>query len=229
MTASSTSPDTFQRTSFLIILGLVTVGFVLMVNYFLLTMFMAAVFTGLTYKYYLFILKHVKKPPLAAAITLLLLLVVVVLPILAVVMAAYQQAFVFFQNFNYESLPGSMAEAVNFLRDRFPALFTKLQLTPQEMSAFASEGGKKALQWILRQGAGWSLVAASGLVNCALMMFVMFYFYLDGPRILDKLVRWSPLQDDYEWASSSSGRCRACCPVCCSGSPGSVRPSCWGC
>lgn len=200
MTTTPAPKDTFQRASFLVILALVTVGFVLMVNYFLLTLFMAAVFTGLTYKYYLFFLKRVKKPALAALITLFLLLIVVVLPIMAVVMAAYQQAFVFFQNFNYESLPGSMAEAIGFLQERFPGIFNKLQLSPQEMTTYASEGGKRALEWLVRQSASWSLVAATGLVNFALMMFIMFYFYLDGPRILDRIVSWSPLQDDYERA-----------------------------
>lgn len=200
MTSSTHNHDTFQRASFLIILGLVTVGFVLMVNYFLLTLFMAAVFTGLTYKYYQFFLRKVKQPALAALITLTLLLVIVVLPIMAVIMGAYQQAFVFFQNFNYDSLPGSMAEAINFLRERFPAVFDRLGISPEAMSSYASEGGKKALEWLVRQSANWSLVAAAGLVNFALMMFIMFYFYLDGPRIIDRIVSWSPLQDDYERA-----------------------------
>jgi predicted PurR-regulated permease PerM len=200
MTTSTPPQDTFQRVSFLIILALVTIGFVCMVNYFLLTLFMAAVFTGLTYKYYLFFLGKVKKPALAALITLTLLLVVVVLPVLAVVMAAYQQAFVFFQNFNYDSLPGSMAEVIGFLRDRYPVIFQKLQLSSHELNAYANEGSKRAFEWLVQQSATWSVTALTGLVNFALMMFIMFYFYLDGPRLLDRLVAWSPLPDDYERA-----------------------------
>src|SRR5690606_9036938 len=163
MTSSTPSHDTFQRASFLIILGLVTVGFVLMVNYFLLTLFMAAVFTGLSYKDYLLFLREVKQPPLAALTTLTLLPDIVVLPTLAVIVAAYQQAFVFFQKFNSESLPGSMTEAIGFLQDRFPAVFDRVGLSAEAMSTYASEGGKKALEWLVRQSANWSLVAATGL------------------------------------------------------------------
>jgi predicted PurR-regulated permease PerM len=32
------------------------------------------------------------------------------------------------------------------------------------------------------------------------MLFYMFYFYLDGERILDRMIRWSPLPDDFERA-----------------------------
>ncbi len=192
--------ETFQRAAFLLILAIVTVGFIMMVNYFLLTLFMAAVFTGLTYRYYLFLLGKLKKPALAAIAMLLLLILVVVLPITAVVMMAYQQAFVFFQGVDYSSLPSSASEVIGRLQDRFPELFDYLPLTPQELAAYAGEAGRKTLEWVIRQGANWSLVAASGLVNVALMFFIMFYFYLDGPRIIERLIRWSPLPDDYERA-----------------------------
>jgi predicted PurR-regulated permease PerM len=202
MTAADPAPrpDAFQRRAFLIVLALVTVGFVMMVSYFLLTLFMAGVFAGLSYGFYKFMLRKLHKPALAALTTLLILLLVVVIPILAVVMVAYQQAFVFFQTFNYESLPGSMAEVTGQIRQRYPSFFSSLHISPQEMTVYASEGGKKALEWLLKQGANWSLMAAGGLVNVALKLFIMFYFYLDGPRIIDRLIRWSPLPDDYERA-----------------------------
>jgi predicted PurR-regulated permease PerM len=30
------------------------------------------------------------------------------------------------------------------------------------------------------------------------MLFIMFYFYIDGPKILGRMIRWSPLKDEYE-------------------------------
>jgi predicted PurR-regulated permease PerM len=30
------------------------------------------------------------------------------------------------------------------------------------------------------------------------MLFIMFYFYIDGTRILERIIRWSPLKDEYE-------------------------------
>ncbi len=199
--STATPPNgTFQRAAFLIFLAIVSVGFIMMVNYFLLTLLMAAVFTGLSYRLYLFLLKGLRKPALAALATLALLVLGVVLPILAVVAAAYQQAFVFFQGFNYDSLPGSMAELINMLQRTFPGLFERLRINPQEMTVYASDAGKQALEWLVRKGANWSIGAAGGLVNLVLMLFIMFFFYLDGPRIIERIIRWSPLPDDYERA-----------------------------
>jgi len=30
------------------------------------------------------------------------------------------------------------------------------------------------------------------------MLFIMFYFYIDGKRIVERLIKWSPLKDEYE-------------------------------
>lgn len=192
--------DSFQRKSFLILLALISFGFLFMVRYFLLTLFMAAVFTGLSYPLYKFFLKKCRKPALASAATLLSIIVVVILPIAAVVMVAYQQAFVFFQTFDFQSLPSSVDTLSRDIQSRYPTLFHQLHITRHDLAAYATSGAKKAAAWLLDQGTTWSLVAVGSLVNVVLMLFIMFYFYIDGERILQRIYRWSPLPDDYEQA-----------------------------
>jgi predicted PurR-regulated permease PerM len=192
--------DAFQRKAFLILLTLISIGFLFVVRYFLLTLFMAAVFTGLSYPLYKYFLKKFRKPALASASTLLCIILVVIIPIAAVIMVAYQQAFVFFQTFDFQSLPGSLEAFSRDLQHRYPALFHQLHITRQDLAEYATTGGKKAASWLLDQGATWSLVAVGSLVNVVLMLFIMFYFYIDGERILQRIYRWSPLPDDYEAA-----------------------------
>jgi predicted PurR-regulated permease PerM len=192
--------DVFQRRAFLILLALISVGFLYVVRYFLLTLFMAAVFTGLSYPLYQFMLRHLRRPAVASAATLLTLILLLILPIAAVIMVAYQQAFVFFQTFDFQSLPGSMDEISQQIQQRWPVVFHQFHITRQDLTQYATAGGQHAAEWLLHQGATWSLVAVSGLVNFMLMLFIMFYFYIDGERILKRIYRWSPLPDDYETA-----------------------------
>jgi predicted PurR-regulated permease PerM len=115
-----------------------------------------------------------------------------------VIMIAYQQAWMFLQALDYQSLPENMDHLARDFHNRFPALFSQLHLTRQDVTAYAVKGGQKGLEWFLAKGANWSLVAVGSLVNLVLMLFFMFYFFLDGRRILDRIIRWSPLPDDYE-------------------------------
>ncbi len=198
--ALKTPTDAFQKKAFLILLILISIGFLFMVRYFLLTLFMAAVFTGLSYPLYKFFLKKLHKPVLASTMTLLCIILVVIIPIGAVIMVAYKQAFVFFQTFDFQSLPSSVEAMTRDLQHRYPAIFQQLHITRQDLSGYATNGGKKAASWLLDQGATWSLVAVGSLVNVVLMLFIMFYFFIDGERILQRIYRWSPLPDDYEEA-----------------------------
>jgi predicted PurR-regulated permease PerM len=181
-------------------LAVISVGFLYVVRHFLLTLFLAAVFTGLSHPLYDFLTRKLRSRPAAAGITLLILLLGLVLPIAAVIMVAYQQAWTFFQAFDYTILPGILDSVTQEFHNHFPALFSHLRLTRQDMVTYVLEGVRHSFEWVVRQGANWSLMAASGLVNFALMLFFMFYFYLDGPRMLDRIIHWSPLPDDYERA-----------------------------
>jgi predicted PurR-regulated permease PerM len=192
--------DSFQRRAFLLALTVISLGFLYMVRHFLLTLFMAAVFTGLAWPLYEWLLRKVKRPMAASLITVLVLVLVVILPIIAVIMVAYQEAWTFFQNYDYKSLPGSMESFSRQLQDKYPYLFNQLNLTRQELTGYATQAGQRAMEWLLKQGANWSLIAAGGLVNLALMLFIMFYFFIDGRRLLDRVIRWSPMPDDYEKA-----------------------------
>src|SRR5690606_19190944 len=104
-TPHSSRGDVFQRRAFLLILVVITIGFLYVVRHFLLTLFLAAVFTGLSHPLYDWFTRKIKYRPAAAVLTLLVLVLCLVLPIAAVIMVAYQQAWVFFQTFDYQVLP----------------------------------------------------------------------------------------------------------------------------
>ena len=185
-----------QKISFLLLLVAVSGAFLYMVRHFVLTLLMAAVFTGLTFPLYAFLLRRLRKPALTSLATLALLLIVLVLPVAAVITVAYHEAWDFFRRVDFAALPGILARVAEWARDRIPFLFDRI--SPADASQAAVLGLKQVFQIILKQGAGWSLVAAGNLADIALMFFSMFYFYMDGERLLAKLIRLSPLRDDFE-------------------------------
>jgi predicted PurR-regulated permease PerM len=110
----------FQRTAFLITLGLITLGFLFMIRHFLLTLFLAGVFTGLSYPLFLWLSQKLRSRVAAALATLLILLLLIVLPASAVIMVAYQQAFALFTGFDYQALPSPNDPILRDLQQRYP-------------------------------------------------------------------------------------------------------------
>jgi predicted PurR-regulated permease PerM len=197
--APMTNPEEstrFQKLSFLFILALVTCVFLYMVRSFAITVLMAGVFAGLTQPLYRAVLKRLKKAAVASAVTLLLLCIVAILPFIAVSIAAYQEAASFIAGFNPEDARDFVVKTFHGLQERYPALFARVNA--QDLASMAMKGAQTAVQYLLGQGANASLTVANSVLNLFLMLFMMFYFYMDGERILTRLIRWSPLRDEHE-------------------------------
>jgi predicted PurR-regulated permease PerM len=186
----------FQRVSFVLILTAITACFVYMLRDFVMTLLLASVFTSISYPIYMFLLRKLRKPYLASLATLLFLLVVLVLPVAAIIAVAYHEAWEVFRSIDFAALPGNLAHLAEETRNRFPSLFARM--SPDDISRAATSGLRQTLQWSLNHGAVWTLALADNLMSFFLMLFMMFYFYIDGKRFLNVLMRWSPLRDDYE-------------------------------
>ncbi|MEO6094635.1 MAG: AI-2E family transporter [Fibrobacteria bacterium] len=187
---------TFQKASFLLYLLAVTAAFLFVLKSFLMPLLLASVFTGLTYPVYNWILSKVRKPVFAALLTIIALLLILVVPLVAVGAVAYQEAVGFFTSLDLNSWRGHLESVIQGLRERFPTLLQRVNT--QNITGMAISGLQNAFQLILKHSADISLTLANNLLSFFLMLFIMFYFYLDGPRILERVIKWSPLKDEYE-------------------------------
>jgi predicted PurR-regulated permease PerM len=193
---STTSQTPFQKASFLIYLLTVSAAFLYLLQNFLMPLLLAAVFTGLTFPVYEFLLARVRKPVIAALLTILSLLLVLVLPLIAVGAVAYEEAVGFFKGLDLNTLRTHLEAGVQSVRDRFPTLMQRVNT--ENLTGMAINGLQSGFQFILKHSADISLSLANNLLSFFLMIFIMFYFYMDGKRILERLIRWSPLKDEYE-------------------------------
>ncbi len=193
---SAPAPTRFQKLAFLLSLAAVTLGFLFMVRGFALTVLMAAVFTGLTHPIYRMVLRRVKRPAAASMITLLVLVIVAVVPIIAISVVAYQEASAFMGRFNPDAVRSTLIDFFRNLQEHYPTLLSRVNA--QDIVAMTLNAFRNGLQYLLSQGANASLSLAGNLVSFFLMLFMMFYFYMDGEAILKRLIAWSPLRDDHE-------------------------------
>ncbi len=190
------SPTSFQKSSFLIYLLAVTAAFFYLVRSFIMPVLLGAVFAALAYPVYEGFLRRVKKSPIAALLTLLSLLLVLVLPLIAVGTLAYQEAMNFFSHFQLDAWRQRVEGLAQGLHDRFPVLFQRMN--PGSLTRMAIDQLQNAAQFAVKHGADISLSLANNLLSFFLMLFIMFYFFIDGKRIVERLVKWSPLKDEYE-------------------------------
>jgi len=190
------APTPFQKASFLIYLLAASAAFFYVLRSFVMPVILAAVFTALSFPIYEAFLARVKKPVISALLTLLSILLVLVLPLIAVGTLAYQEAVGFFTHTNLDEWRRRIEAMAQGLRDRFPTLFQRMH--PGNLTQMAIGHLQDAFQFMLKHSADISLTVANNLLSFFLMLFIMFYFYIDGKRILEKLIVWSPLKDEYE-------------------------------
>ncbi len=186
----------FQRKTFLIALTVITVGFLYVIRDFVLILFLAAVFAGLSNPLFVWLTRKFRYRTVAAAATILLILIVLVLPLAAIITAAYQQAADFISTGGHLRVFAYADEFSRNIKRILPPGLNHLYPGPEKVAGY----GERTLAWLGSHAAESAAAVAGMLAKLTLMFLFMFYFYLDGPRMLERIVRLSPLPDAYEKA-----------------------------
>ena len=187
---------TFQKAAFLGYLLVVTFVFIYMLRHFLMPVFMAGIFTGLTYPFYQWLLNKIGKRAPAALLTLLALVLLLVLPFIAIGAVAYREAVEVFKSLDLDLWRNHLESVIQNLQHRFPGLLKHFDA--QNLSELAFKSIQSSSQFIFKHSADISISLADNVLSFFLMLFIMFYFYIDGPKILQRLIKWSPIKDEYE-------------------------------
>jgi predicted PurR-regulated permease PerM len=187
----------FRKTFLLLLVIAISLGFLLVLQPFLVTILLAAIFAGLTHPLYIRLLGAVRgNRPLASALTLLLTLVLVVVPTLAVLGVVVNQAI---------RVTESVAPVIQRLLNEPTYFNQQLERLPgmERLAPYRD-------QIVTRLGdvvgaIGTFLVASlssttAGTVTFVfhffLMLYTMFFLLIDGPGMLRALLNHLPLNDD---------------------------------
>src|SRR5918992_1421740 len=191
------SATTF-RTAFVLILVLaVTALFVAVTWPFLKPLLLGAMLAGLFRPLYSWVRRLVRgRRSLAATLTLLILFILVAGPISAFVGVVVAQAI----QVSDQAIPwvqqhfgaASTFNAHDWLVQRFPALASYV---PEQAQIIESMGrAAKAVGSFLVVGAGQLTTGTAGfLLDLFVMLYAMFFFFRDGPKIIEKIFYYMPL------------------------------------
>jgi predicted PurR-regulated permease PerM len=189
--------ETRFRQAFLLLLVIaISVAFVAMIREFLLTIMLAAIFTGLSYPVYQWLLARVRGHRAVAAITtLLLLLALVMAPLLAVLGAGANEAL---------RMTETIRPRVQQFVDQPGELDSRLRALPgyHYIEPYRSQILEKAGELVGSTSAFLfaSLSAATRatavfIFHFVVLLYTMFFFLIGGPALLRGVLAYMPLTD----------------------------------
>lgn len=185
----------------LILVLLVAVACFFLFKPFLTVIFVAAILSSIFYAPYELLVKKMKgRRNISALIMCLILLLVIVAPTVKLLVYAgeksinaYSEAVVFFNN----NSPGEI-----FKSD----LFQKTILKDVNLERFNNDNFQNIALDVIKKSSNWLLSGASivlertsaFLISLVLIILTMFFFFVDGKKILEKIMHWSPLPNKYD-------------------------------
>ena len=160
---------------------------------FLIEIIIAAVFASVFYKPYLKLSKFLKgKRKVAAFLMSLFLLLIVIVPISLLIIQLSKKA------------PSAYNETVQFITttgksftDNFSNKFG-LDLNGENVQSFLLNTAEKMSSWLTSIIASIFKGTTDFLISLVLIVLAVFFFFVDGEKMLNKLKLWSPLPGKYD-------------------------------
>ena len=186
----------FRQAFLLLLVTAISAAFVAMIRAFLLTILLAAIFTGLSYPLYQWILGRMRgRKPLAAVSTLLLLLVLVMAPLLAVLGAGANEALRVTETVTprLQQLVDQPGEFDHRLRtvpgyDRIAPYRAQILTKAGELVGSTSAFLFAALSATTR-------ATAFFIFDFFVLLYTMYFFLTGGPSQLEIVLAYLPLTD----------------------------------
>lgn len=188
--------DRFRKAFLLILVASVSAAFVVMLRTFVVTILMAAIFSGLLYPFFARLMRRVGSRPVAAAITVFSTLVLVIGPLLLVLGLVVNQAASVTENVG--PVVQRLINEPTFLEQQIERIPGYERIAPYRDEIVLRIGD--LVDALGRFLAGSLSGATRGTVTFIgqffLFLYTMFFLLLDGPAIRDAILRHVPLRGD---------------------------------
>ena len=186
----------FRQAVLLLLVAAISIAFVAMIREFLLTILLAAIFAGLSYPMYEWLLrKFGGRSILAAIATLLALVTLVMVPLLAVLGAGANEALRVSEDVRPQL--ERLVERPGEFNRRLRLLPGYHYIEPYRAQIFAKAGE------LLGTASGFIFAALSATTRATavfvfhfvILLYTMFFFLTDGPRLLNTMLAYLPFAD----------------------------------
>jgi len=177
----------------IIILGL---GVIYILKPFFYPIFWAAIMAVTFHSTYRFLAKHLHSPALGSLLTLLLVLAVIIIPLIILIMLIINQSSSLYQSVSQGNVLIQVQGAADWLGHTPLAPYLNeiknywtlnAQNITQNISLFLFDNLRNITQNSL-----------TFLGMFLIMLYALYFFFKDGPRLLKRLMHLSPLGDRYE-------------------------------
>jgi len=156
--------------------------------------FWAAIIAVMFHPSYQWINKHLKMPSISAVISVLLVLVVFVLPLILIALLLVHQSIQLYS----ANLPQLLnPNKVTRLLD-LPLISPYLESIKEWWATSGIEVTRSVAEFTFRHVKNFTQFSFLFLAQTALMLYTLYYFFKDGPKILKRVMHLSPLGDVYE-------------------------------
>ena len=186
----------FRQAFLLLLVAAISIAFVAMVRVFLLTILLAAIFTGLSYPMYQWLLWRFRgRSALAAIATLVVLLALVIGPLLAVLGAGANEALRVTETIRPRL--ERLVERPGEFNRRLRALPGYDYIEPYRAQIFLKAGellGSTSAFFFAALSATTRATAVF-VFHFVILLYTMFFFLTDGPRLLSGVLAYLPLTD----------------------------------
>lgn len=190
-----------QNRAFLLALAAVSVAFLILLRPFYSAIFWAAALAVLFWPAHQWILaKMPARPMLAALCTLLICVLIVIIPIWLIASSVVQELADVYNRFTREG--GSLGDQLRDLGTRIPpwAYEWMQRLGIENMAALqerAAQVATQALQFLATQAVNIGQNTLQGVVTFVAMLYLLFFFFRDGERIISLLEKAIPMEATY--------------------------------
>lgn len=193
------SQDHFNKVFVVLLLLFITALFLAMIRPFLMTIVMAAIFAALARPIHLRIARGLKgRRSLAAALTLFLIVFGVLIPLLILLGAVTAEAFKVSQMVK-PWVQKQLAEPAAFseLLEKIP-FYDRILPYKETILLKAGEMVGRVSTFLINSLSSVTLMTAQFLFMTFILLYAMFFFLVDGGRILDRVLYYLPLKPEDE-------------------------------
>jgi predicted PurR-regulated permease PerM len=188
-----------QKAFLLLLVVGITILLLVMIRGFLVAVILAGVFAAMARPVYLALDQGLHgKRTLAALLTVLLLLLLIVVPVAAFLALVVSQAI---------EVAGTAAEWIGEQSGRVGELTARLQGLPvigqwipdqEALVARASDFAGRAGTFVINNAQAVTAGTVNAVLQLFVMLYAMYFFLTDGPRILSRILYFTPLEEEDE-------------------------------
>ncbi|MGJ8672312.1 AI-2E family transporter [Rubritalea sp.] len=196
--------DTFRRGVVLFLALGISVLFLFMVKDFIMPLLLAGIFAGLLRPVYRRVRILFKgKEALSSIVTIILAMLLVGLPLIAlgsvVVGQAYKVSESAFEWLQSQAEHTSIEERGAWFVHKFPEAAEFLP-EQEKLVGMLGQAASKVATVFMKSLTSMTTGAAAFFLNCFVMLYGMFFFIIDGPKLVKKMMHFLPLSAEHQEA-----------------------------